>query len=105
MPTFCFIVPMLIPWYVMNETIWNSWFVAAAFRYILSLHFTWLVNSAAHIYGMRRKNITNLHLKQTKKKSLLSLSNDYQIDELLFSLSFLFLTLTLILDMFIAYDK
>lgn len=80
MPTFCFIIPTLIPYFVLNETLWNSWFVAAAFRYVLTLHATWLVNSAAHIYGMRRKNAqAQTYLLICIKINILSLSSFVQI--------------------------
>uniref|UniRef100_A0A8D8V0D8 Acyl-CoA Delta(11) desaturase n=1 Tax=Cacopsylla melanoneura TaxID=428564 RepID=A0A8D8V0D8_9HEMI len=60
MPVCCFLIPALIPWYFFNETWSNSWYVSAMLRYTLSLHFTWLVNSAAHIWGVKPydKNIS-----------------------------------------------
>merc|ERR1712195_374809 len=30
---------------------WNAFFVCGALRYVCVLHFTWCVNSAAHLYG------------------------------------------------------
>ncbi|XP_044742786.1 acyl-CoA Delta-9 desaturase-like [Chrysoperla carnea] len=49
--TMCFIIPSAIPMYFWNET----WFYAicsqSVIRYVSSLNFTWLVNSAAHIWG------------------------------------------------------
>lgn len=60
MPLFCFLLPPLIPWYFWGETWSNSFYVCSILRYTLSLHFTWLVNSAAHIWGMKPydKNIS-----------------------------------------------
>ncbi|KAJ8956785.1 hypothetical protein NQ314_006660 [Rhamnusium bicolor] len=52
-PIFCFIIPVLIPWYFWNEDLWVSWYVVGIARYTLTLNFTWLVNSAAHIYGSK----------------------------------------------------
>jgi stearoyl-CoA desaturase (delta-9 desaturase) len=50
---FCFILPTLVPVYMWNE----SWYVAfmsqAVLRYLFGLNFTWLVNSAAHMWGYR----------------------------------------------------
>ncbi|XP_056640409.1 stearoyl-CoA desaturase 5-like [Diorhabda sublineata] len=50
---FCFILPSSIPPLVWKE----SWFYSIAaicfVRYILSLNFTWSVNSFAHLYGHR----------------------------------------------------
>ncbi|KAM3964087.1 acyl-CoA Delta-9 desaturase [Aphomia sociella] len=51
MPLLCFIIPSLIPVLLWGEDPWNSWYVAGISRYTLSLHVTWLVNSAAHIWG------------------------------------------------------
>ncbi|KAF2879887.1 hypothetical protein ILUMI_26282 [Ignelater luminosus] len=52
-PIFCFAIPVLVPWYFWGENIWNCWFSIGMFRYAISLHFTWLVNSAAHIWGTK----------------------------------------------------
>lgn len=52
MPLIAFVIPTLIPWYFWNEDLMVSWY-ACVFRYTWSLHGTWLVNSAAHIYGMK----------------------------------------------------
>ena len=57
---FCFIIPTFIPYYLWNESVLNSFFVCSLFRIVFSLHMTWFVNSAAHIWGDRPfdKNIT-----------------------------------------------
>lgn len=49
----CFVVPTLVPWYIWGESLWNSYFLASILRYAISLNVTWLVNSAAHMYGNR----------------------------------------------------
>ncbi|XP_078453810.1 acyl-CoA desaturase-like [Lampetra fluviatilis] len=49
----CFIVPTLVPWYFWGETIHTAFYLAGLLRYTLALNATWLVNSAAHMYGMR----------------------------------------------------
>jgi len=51
MPIACFIVPTLIPVFLWGETWTNAWFVATMFRWTFVLNATWLVNSAAHLYG------------------------------------------------------
>ena len=38
--------------YWMGQTLWHS-FCANCFCYVVTLHHTWLVNSAAHMYGTR----------------------------------------------------
>lgn len=37
--------------YFWGETLWNSYFLASILRYTITLEGTWLVNSAAHMYG------------------------------------------------------
>ncbi|XP_036355301.1 LOW QUALITY PROTEIN: stearoyl-CoA desaturase 5-like [Octopus sinensis] len=49
----CFILPSLIPFWLWNETIWNAFWMAAIFRYVFTLNCTWLVNSLAHMVGIR----------------------------------------------------
>ncbi|CAL8113886.1 unnamed protein product [Orchesella dallaii] len=50
----CFaLIPTFIPWYFWGETLWNSYFIAVVLRYCFALNATWLVNSAAHMYGDR----------------------------------------------------
>ena len=51
---FCVVIPSLVPWYFWNEPGHTSFLFLFAFRYITSLHCTWLVNSAAHLWGERR---------------------------------------------------
>lgn len=49
----CFIMPTLVPWYFWGETFQHSLCVATLLRYAIVLNATWLVNSAAHLYGYR----------------------------------------------------
>lgn len=51
MPLACFIIPTLVPWLCWNETLANSYFVAAMFRWCFQLNMTWMVNSTAHAWG------------------------------------------------------
>lgn len=48
---FCFILPSAVPVYLWEETWYFGIFSQAIVRYVMSLNFTWLVNSAAHIWG------------------------------------------------------
>ncbi|XP_039286045.1 acyl-CoA Delta(11) desaturase isoform X2 [Nilaparvata lugens] len=59
-PFFCFFIPTWVPVHFWGEKAWVAWYVAGICRYTLSLNFTWLVNSAAHIWGTKPydKNIT-----------------------------------------------
>ena len=46
-----FVWPAQIASRCWGEDFWNAFFVAGALRYAVVLHFTWCVNSAAHLYG------------------------------------------------------
>lgn len=48
---FAIAIPVVIPVYFWNESYWNSLFIAYFARYVFLLHITWLINSAAHVYG------------------------------------------------------
>lgn len=47
----CFMMPALLAKFCWGELFWNGFWSAGALRYCCVLHFTWLVNSAAHLYG------------------------------------------------------
>ena len=47
----CFVMPAQVASYFWGEDFWAAFFVAGALRYVWVLHCTWLVNSAAHLYG------------------------------------------------------
>ncbi|XP_049870765.1 acyl-CoA Delta-9 desaturase-like isoform X2 [Pectinophora gossypiella] len=47
------ILPVWVPVRYFGESIRTSFLVAYIFRWMTSLHGTWLVNSAAHLYGTR----------------------------------------------------
>lgn len=49
----CFLFPAYISKYFLKDDFWSSLLVAGCLRYCIVLHFTWLVNSAAHLYGNR----------------------------------------------------
>lgn len=46
----CLVMPGLVCT-LWGDNFWNGYWVAGALRYIMVLHFTWCVNSAAHLYG------------------------------------------------------
>lgn len=50
---FAIAIPVAIPVLFWDETYINSFFISYMARYILSLHITWLVNSAAHMFGTK----------------------------------------------------
>merc|ERR1711887_249145 len=47
-----FVLPTIIPNLLWGESLTNAHFMAVV-RYVAVLHFTWLVNSAAHMFGMK----------------------------------------------------
>ncbi|XP_076174906.1 acyl-CoA Delta-9 desaturase isoform X2 [Ptiloglossa arizonensis] len=51
MPLLCFVMPTVVPVVCWNETWSNAYFVPAILRYVFTLNITWLVNSAAHLFG------------------------------------------------------
>lgn len=50
---FSVVVPVLFPWFLWGEEIVVAFFILFVFRYVMTLHSTWLVNSAAHLWGER----------------------------------------------------
>lgn len=50
---FCFLLPTLCCHYLIGDTWFDSWIVGSFGRYIVTLHSTWFVNSAAHMFGER----------------------------------------------------
>jgi len=46
----CFVLPGIVCT-LWGDNFWNGYWVAGGLRYIVVLHFTWCVNSAAHLYG------------------------------------------------------
>lgn len=50
---FCFLMPMFVPWYFWGESLHVGYFLPGLLRYALVLNATWLVNSAAHMWGNR----------------------------------------------------
>jgi len=50
---FCFLIPTLVPMVLFGETWWNAFFIAGILRLVVLLNMTWLVNSAAHMWGNR----------------------------------------------------
>ncbi|XP_065263708.1 stearoyl-CoA desaturase isoform X1 [Emys orbicularis] len=49
----CFLFPTLVPWCFWGESLRNSFFLPAILRYVVVLNASWLVNSAAHMFGNR----------------------------------------------------
>lgn len=52
MPIVAFILPTVSPMYLWGETFQNAFFLNLS-RYAFTLNVTWLVNSAAHMWGSK----------------------------------------------------
>ncbi|CAH2100647.1 unnamed protein product [Euphydryas editha] len=55
--TLCFLLPTVIPMYFFGETLNTAWHITIL-RYFCNLHGTFLVNSAAHLYGNKPYDIS-----------------------------------------------
>jgi len=53
----CFIFPAIVPYILWEEDLSTSFFTCSLLRYCLALNATWLVNSAAHMWGNRPYNV------------------------------------------------
>jgi stearoyl-CoA desaturase (delta-9 desaturase) len=53
---FSILIPVLTPCYLWNVNVIDSFFVSYVIRYMTSLHNTWFVNSAAHMFGTKPYN-------------------------------------------------
>lgn len=49
----CFLVPMVVPFFLWGESLVVGYFIPGLLRYTLVLNASWLVNSAAHMWGNR----------------------------------------------------
>ncbi|CAG7818186.1 unnamed protein product, partial [Allacma fusca] len=71
-----FIAPTALPWLAWNETLVNSFLVAFVLRLVYSYHVTFLVNSAAHIWGSRPYDKT-INPAENKLVSILSVGEGW----------------------------
>ncbi|XP_034662526.1 stearoyl-CoA desaturase 5 [Drosophila subobscura] len=76
MPICCFVVPMVFPYYFMGSSLRVCFFTCSMLRFCLSLHFTWLVNSAAHFYGMKAYDV-NVSARNNKLVSTLTIGEGW----------------------------
>ncbi|KAG8036724.1 hypothetical protein G9C98_004046 [Cotesia typhae] len=49
----CIGLPVIVPWYFWNESLWTSFWVNFNFRFCVTLNIAFLVNSVAHMWGHR----------------------------------------------------
>lgn len=50
---FAVLIPTVIPVYFWKEKAYVAFYCAVIFRYTMTLHFTWFINSIAHMFGYR----------------------------------------------------
>lgn len=72
----CFVIPSYLPKILWDDTVWNGYFICALLRYCWTLHVTWLVNSAAHMFGYRPYDIT-IEPRENHGVSLLAVGEGY----------------------------
>ncbi|XP_076289711.1 (11Z)-hexadec-11-enoyl-CoA conjugase-like isoform X1 [Lasioglossum baleicum] len=70
------ILPVSVPVYFWNESLWNSFFVAYFLQYVTSLHITWSINSAAHMWGSKPYD-TRIKAVQSILVTVLTLGEGY----------------------------
>jgi len=70
-----FVLPTIVPCMLWGETLHNSYFMAV-FRYVAVLHFTWLVNSAAHFFGNKPYDV-NIGATENMMVSLLAMGEGF----------------------------
>jgi stearoyl-CoA desaturase (delta-9 desaturase) len=111
---FCFILPTLIPVYCWSEKWLVAYMMAGLARYCVSLHVTWLVNSAAHMWGNRPYD-ESIGARENMYVSFASLGEgfhnyhhtfpwDYSVSEFGYHLNFSTLFIDVMAKMGQAYD-
>ncbi|XP_023935435.1 acyl-CoA Delta-9 desaturase-like [Bicyclus anynana] len=75
MPLACFILPTYIPT-VWGESLKNAFFVSAIFRYVYVLNVTWLINSAAHMFGTKPYD-KDIYAVETRPVALVTLGEGF----------------------------
>ncbi|XP_075222416.1 acyl-CoA Delta-9 desaturase-like [Lycorma delicatula] len=73
---FCFIIPVAVPCIFWKEKLSCSIITMGFVRYMLGLNFTWLVNSAAHIWGNKPYD-KKINPSENKSVAILSLGEGW----------------------------
>ncbi|XP_035297248.1 acyl-CoA desaturase 4 [Cricetulus griseus] len=111
----CIVLPTLVPWYFWGETFQHSLCIATFLRYAIILNFTWLVNSAAHLYGYRPYD-RNIGARENVLVSVASLGEgfhnyhhtfpyDYSASEYRWHISFTTFFIDCMAALGLAYDR
>lgn len=72
----CFAVPTVVPWYFWGESLTIAYFLPGLFRYASVLNSTWLVNSAAHMWGNRPYDKT-INPRENKMVALFAIGEGF----------------------------
>lgn len=72
----CFVLPTMVPMLAWGESFTVAWFFVTQFRFCVILHWTWLVNSAAHMYGNRPYDKT-INPSENKTVSILAMGEGW----------------------------
>jgi len=73
---FAFILPTFIPMFFWGESFVAAYFFVAQFRFCMTLHFTWFVNSAAHLWGSHPYD-KNINPSENKFVSIVALGEGW----------------------------
>uniref|UniRef100_A0A1B6DKD3 Fatty acid desaturase domain-containing protein n=1 Tax=Clastoptera arizonana TaxID=38151 RepID=A0A1B6DKD3_9HEMI len=76
MSLFGFFLPTIVPNYFWGESLSIAWHIAVCLRIILSFHATFLINSAAHLYGNRPYDV-NLYARENRMVSVVALGEGW----------------------------
>lgn len=72
----CFFMPAFIANYFWNESFFVALRIAGFLRYVIVLHFTWSVNSFAHLYGNRPYD-NNIGATENKIVSIMAIGEGW----------------------------
>jgi len=112
--TVCFLIPSLVPVFFWNESFILAYFISVV-RYLAILHTTWLVNSAAHLWGEKHYDI-HINPAENHGVALLALGegfhnyhhtfpHDYSTSEWRYSLNFTTFFIDVCAWIGMAYDR
>ncbi|GAB1302459.1 Stearoyl-CoA desaturase 4 [Apodemus speciosus] len=113
--TLIFILPTLVPWHFWGETFRHSLLISTFLRHVILLNFTWLVNSAAHLYGLRPYD-RGIGARENPLVSLASLGEgfhnyhhafpyDYSVSEYRWHINFTTFFIDCMAALGLAYDR
>lgn len=74
----CFLIPMFVPWFFWQESLWVGYLIPGLLRYTVVLNVSWLVNSAAHMWGMRPYD-HNINPRENKLVAFSAIGRNYSL--------------------------